>query len=162
MSVILSVLILSMLSGCGSRVKKIHEDDMKINLTNSFNKSFMENATWYYTSSDANAIGIKVLKSELEKNGVETNSVADYAVAYITANQIKGASEVQTAATEAGQDYVFFEYEHKAKDKEFSYLNCFYDNKDEYWIVSFACYKDAYQSFKNDFVKYAASVTFEN
>ena len=59
---------------------------MEITLPKGFQRATLENATWYYTSPDGLAMGIRHLKTDLEKSGLEANSLKDYAMAYIKAN----------------------------------------------------------------------------
>ena len=150
-------LMIFTLTACGPGKQVIKEDDMTITLTKDFQKGHKDNVTWYYTSSDAIAIGIKVLKTDLEKEGLETNSSSDYAEAYIKANEVPGSPQVKSE-----DNYVYFEYNDKVSGSDYSYLTCIYDDRDSYWMVSFACYKDAYVESSKDFFKWADSVEFGN
>ena len=154
---LVALLMLIMLSACGAGKQTVHEDNMSITLTKDFSKATLKNATWYYRSSDALVMGIKTYKTDLEKGGMEGDSAMDYAVAYIKANEIPGTPEVKTA-----DKYVYFEYSDKISKTEYSYLTCIYENVDCYWMVNFACYKDAYAASSKDFFKWADSVKFDN
>ena len=154
---ILICLMVFTLTACGPGKAVIKEDDMTITLTKDFQKGQKENVTWYYTSTDAIAIGIKVPKTDLEKEGLEINSASDYAEVYIKANDIPGNPQVNSK-----DNYVYFEYKDKISGSDYSYLTCIYDDSDSYWMVSFACYRDAYIESSKDFFKWADSVEFGN
>jgi hypothetical protein len=152
---VLGVLMISTLTSCGATTKTIKSEDMKITLSREYKESTLANATWYYTSPDGLAMGIRSLKDDVEKSGLECNSAQDYAAAYIKANNIPGSPKV----TKKG-DYVYFKYNHKVSGTDYSYLTCIYDHDDEYWLVNFACYKELYSEYEKDFFESADSVTF--
>lgn len=154
---LLSLLMMMVLTSCGPGKMKVHEDNMEITLTKDFQRSTLKNATWYYKSKDALAMGIKVDKLSLENDGQEINSASDYAALYIRANGIPGSPEIKTR-----DGYVYYEYTDTVSKTEFAYLTCVYDHGDSYWMVNFACYKDAYQESSGDFFKWADSVVFDN
>ena len=116
-----------------------------------------QNATWYYKSKDALVMGVKVDKLSLENDGLEINSASDYAALYIRANDIPGNPVIKTR-----DKYVYFEYTKTVSNTAFAYLTSVYDHGDSYWMVNFACYKDAYPESSGDFFKWADSVVFDN
>ena len=59
---------------------------MKMELSKQYKKGSLENATWYYTSPDGVAMGVKTSQNDLEKTGLEANSIQDYAEAYTRVN----------------------------------------------------------------------------
>lgn len=157
LSIMLIAMMLLTITSCGTASKEVHESGMVIKLPKGFQRSTMENATWYYQGSDAVAMGIRTYKTDLEKEGLESDSVQDYAAAYIKANSVPGDPEIQTS-----DKYIYFEYNAKVSGIDYSYLTCIYDHDDTYWLVNFACYKQAYQESRSDFFKWADSVEFEN
>ena len=156
--ILVSVLMMSFLTACGDKTQTIKSEDMEIKLSREYQKSTLANATWYYTSPDGIAMGIRSLKDDVEKSGLEVNSDQDYAEAYIRANSVPGFPKVQSS--ESDTDYVYFKYNRKVSGTDYSYLTCVYDNDDEYWIVNFACYKELYKDYEGDFFESADSVTF--
>ena len=152
--ILVTILLLS-LTACGSTTHTIKSEDMEITLSKEYKKSTLANATWYYSSPDGLAMGIRSLKDDVEKSGLEVDSVADYAAAYIKANNIPGSPSVKNK-----NGYVYFKYNHKVSGTEYSYLTCVYDNDDEYWLVNFACYKELYSEYEKEFFASADSVTF--
>ena len=157
LSLILIAMMLLTITSCGTAGKEVHESGMVITLPKGFQRATMENATWYYKSSDALAMGIRIYKSDLEKEGLESNSAQDYAAAYIKANSVPGDPEIQIE-----DKYIYFEYDAKVSGSAYSYLTCIYDHDDTYWLGNFACYKQAYKESRSDFFKWADSVEFEN
>ncbi len=153
-------MLISLLVGCGKKESTgddtIKSEGMSIVLGKQYQEAVLANATWYYTSPDGLAMGIRSKKDDIEKSGLEANSAQDYAEAYIKANSIPGSPKVKTKGK-----YVYFEYSRKVKGTDYSYLSCVYDNKDEFWLVNFACYKELYKEYKSDFFASADSVTFE-
>ena len=65
---LISLLMMMVLTSCGPGKMKVHEDNMEITLTKDFQRSTLKNATWYYKSKDALAMGIKVDKLSLEND----------------------------------------------------------------------------------------------
>ena len=159
--VILTVLMLiGLLVGCGKEEvpeeEPVKSEGMSIILGKQYQEATLANATWYYTSPDGLAMGIRSKKDDIEKSGLEANSAQDYAEAYIKANSIPGTPKVNSKG-----NYVYFEYSRKVSGTDYSYLSCVYDNKDEFWLVNFACYKELYNEYKADFFASADTVTFE-
>ncbi|MCR5215298.1 MAG: hypothetical protein K6E10_12865, partial [Eubacterium sp.] len=148
-------LLLFSLYGCGASTKVIESEDMSITIGKEYKKETLANATWYYASPDGMALGIRSLKDDVEKSGLEVDSASDYAEAYIKANSIPNSPSLSQ-----GDGYEYFEYTKKVSGTEFSYITFVYDNYDEYWIVSFACYKELYTTYKKDFIASADSVEF--
>ena len=153
----LSLLMIMILTSCGPGKMKVHEDNMEITLTKDFQRSNLQNATWYYKSKDALVMGVKVDKLSLENDGLEINSASDYAALYIRANDIPGNPVIKTR-----DKYVYYEYTKTVSNTAFAYLTSVYDHGDSYWMVNFACYKDAYPESSGDFFKWADSVVFDN
>ena len=129
---------------------------MEITLSKDYQKATLANATWYYTSPDGIAMGVRSSKEDIEKSGLEANSAQDYAEAYIRANNIPGSPKVNSK-----DNYLYFEYNRKVSGTDYSYLTCVFDNNDEFWLVNFACYKELYNEYKNDFFESADSVVFK-
>lgn len=153
--ILMACMMLAGLTSCGENTKTVKSEDMKITLSKEYQKGTLANATWYYTSPDSIAMGIRSLKDDVEKSGLEVNSASDYAEAYIKANNIPGSPKV-----ESREGYVYFTYKKKISGTDYSYLSCVYDHDDEYWLINFACYKELYGEYKNEFFKSADSVTF--
>ncbi len=159
---VLAVLLVFMMTfplcGCGGdKDKVVKSEGMSITLSKEYQKSTLANATWYYTSPDGLAMGIRSKKDDIEKSGLETNSVQDYAEAYIKANSIPGSPKVRQR-----NGYAYFQYNRKVSGTDYSYYSCVYDHGDEFWLVTFACYKELYNEYKEDFVASSNSVTFED
>ncbi|MBO4592200.1 MAG: hypothetical protein J5684_06550 [Eubacterium sp.] len=153
---LMAVLFMMSLTGCGSRYRTIKNEGMEITLSKDYQKATLANATWYYTSPDGIAMGVRSSKEDIEKSGLEANSAQDYAEAYIRANNIPGSPKVNSK-----DDYLYFEYNRKVSGTDYSYLTCVFDNNDEFWLVNFACYKELYNEYKNDFFESADSVVFK-
>lgn len=154
---VISMLLLVSLTGCGSTTHTVKAEDMEIVLSKEYKASTLANTTWYYESPDGIALGIRSRKEDVEKSGLEVETVKDYAEEYIKANSIPKSPEVKSRD---GKSYVYFEYSKTISGTEYSYLTCVYDNVDEYWLVSFACYKELYSTYKADFFDAADSVKF--
>ncbi len=153
---LMMAVLMGLATSCGEATQVVKSEGMEITLSKEYKKATLANATWYYTSPDGLAMGIRSKKDDVEKSGLEANSVQDYAEAYIKANSIPGSPKVKTKG-----NYVYFKYNRKVSGTDYSYLNCVYDNDDEFWLVSFACYKELYSSYEKDFFESADSVVFE-
>ena len=153
---LMMAVLMELTTSCGEATQVVKSEGMEITLSKEYKKATLANATWYYTSPDGLAMGIRSKKDDVEKSGLEANSVQDYAEAYIKANSIPGSPKVKTKG-----NYVYFKYNRKVSGTDYSYLNCVYDNDDEFWLVSFACYKELYSSYEKDFFESADSVVFD-
>jgi hypothetical protein len=157
LSLLLTFILLLSLTACGEEQDQVVKSEgMCITLSREYQKSTLANATWYYTSPDGLAMGIKSSKDDIEKSGLEVSSAQNYAEAYIKANSIPGSPKVRTR-----NDYTYFQYSRRVSGTDYSYYSCIYDHGDYYWLVTFACYKELYNEYKADFVNSSNSVTFE-
>lgn len=155
---IIMILAIAMsLTACGSAVQTVKSGEMEIKISKEYKASSLANATWYYTSPDSIAMGIRSSKEDIEKSGLEVNSLQDYVEAYIKANDIPKDTEVVST-----ESYEYFEYKRKVSGIMYSYITCAYDSSDAYWLVSFACYKEMYNDYRTDFLEAADSVKFTN
>ena len=156
LSILMIVFLMgSLLTACGSKTRTIKSEGMKMSLSKEYRKASLANATWYYESPDGLAMGIKSSKDDIEKSGLETDSVQDYAEAYIKANNIPGNPKVK-----AKGNYYYFTYKRKVSGTEYAYLTCVYDNDDSIWLINFACYKELFKEYKSEFFASADSVEF--
>ena len=153
--VLLTVMMLSLLTACG-KTKKFTGDGITITLSEVFVKKSNPEATFYYESPDIAVLGTRTDKSDIEMSGDEdTDSLEDYVQKFISANGIKSDVEVVDKG-----DYMYLETTENRNGTNYAYLISFYENEDDFWVVRFACYKEAYDSFKKNIKKYAKSVTF--
>lgn len=143
-----------LLTACGAEPKTITEEGMTITLTEDFSAATMDNATWYYESTDALVMGIRETKDELEQTGLEVNTLRDYAKAVIEANSLTGTT------IQERNDYLYIEYEKTVDGTNYSYMTCLYDHGEEYWLVNFTCYQQRYKKLKSNFLDWADSVSF--
>lgn len=153
----LCMIMLLSLTACGSETKTIKEANMKMELSKQYKKGSLENATWYYTSPDGVAMGVKTSQNDLEKTGLEANSIQDYAEAYTRVN----IGTNKTVKQKNG--YCYVKYNKVISGTDFSYINFFFDdNAGSYWVISFACYKEIYNEEESSFFASADSVEFIN
>ncbi len=145
------LLVLVLIVGCSSS-KVFDEGDFKITLTSDFEKSELEDVTYYYVSDDALVTALKETVEELSVLGITKDStIEDYAKLVIKANdkddeyQLKG-------------DYAYFEYEATVEGSDFYYIAVTYKAKDAFWLVNFMCTKKDKSLFKNKFFDWADSV----
>ena len=156
-ALLVTLFLLTLLSGCGEGERTVKSEDMTIKLGKEYKESTLANATWYYTSPDGLAMGIRSMKDDIEKSDLEVGSAHDYTEDYIKANNIPGNPKVKSK-----NSYVYFMHNKKVSGTKYSYLTFFYDHGDSYWMVSFACYKEMFKDYKADFFASADSVTFED
>ena len=155
------IMLAGLLAGCGKEIvpeeEPVKVEGMSIVLGKEYQESTLANATWYYTSPDGLAMGIRSRKDDVEKSGLEVSTARDYAEAYIKANSIPGSPTIRNRS-----EYAYFEYSRKVSGTDYAYLTCVFDNKDEFWLVNFACYKELYKEKKADFLNAADTVVFED
>ena len=151
------VLIVAVLSLTGCKAKRYSDlGGMSISMSEDMRAVKNKNATWAMTNGYINAVGIRTDSDDLEKSGLEVNSLSDYVAAYIKGNDIPDTVTVNTE-----DNYIYFTYDNK--ESKLTYVNFFYDNEDYYWLVSFACpMGKTYDLYRKDIFKWADSVKFIN
>ncbi len=154
-ALLIFVMLLS-LSGCG-KSKEFRSDELTITLTDDFVKKNNEEAAFYYEGPDVAVLGTKTSSADLEMTGdEETDSLIDYVHVFMEANGIDQSTEIVEK-----KNYYYIETSEKLGGTEYAYLISFYENGEDYWVVRFACYKEAYGSFKKYIKKWAKSVSFD-
>ncbi len=58
------------------------------------------------------------------------------------------------------KDYYYFTYNYKDDYDDIFYLTAMYINKDDFWIVNFACDNNKKEQYEDKFLEWADSVTF--
>ena len=152
---LLMVLFMAMLFITGCKEKRFSDlGGMAISMSEDMRVVKNRNATWAMTNGYINAVGIRTDSDDLEKTGLEVNSLSDYVAAYIKGNDIPDNVTVNTE-----DNYIYFTYNNK--ESKLTYVNFFYDNRDYYWLVSFACpMGNTYDLYRKDIFKWADSVKF--
>ena len=149
------LLSLSLFTACG-RAEKFQKGNISITLTEDFTEKPDEAAQFYYESPDVVVLGTKTSSQDLEKTGDEyADSFADYIQSYMSANGIS-----QNTTINEEKDFFYIETTERLNDTDYAYLISFYENEGDYWVVRFACYKEAYPSFEKNMKKWAQSVSF--
>ena len=59
------------------------------------------------------------------------------------------------------EDYIYFSYEKSMSGKTFYYLATTHKAEDAFWLIQFACDKDDKDEFKDKFLDWADTITFE-
>lgn len=151
--ILLGAIMLLSLTACSEK-KYSDLGGMTITLPNDMRKIRNKDATWAMTNGYITAVGIRTDSDDLEKTGLEVNSLADYVAAYIKGNDIPEDITVNTE-----DDYIYFSYNKKSAN--LTYVNFFYDNGDYYWLVSFACPKGkTFDLYRKEIFKWAGTVKF--
>ncbi len=153
--IILFILSLMCLLAC-SRNKKFTNGEITITLSNQYATSSVEKADWCYESPNAIVTGVKESKESLEKVGMEdVDSISAYAEGIVKEKGLK-SSDIKV-----GNGYLYFDSTKKISGSVYSYRTCIYSATDGYWVVSFACYKELFESQVKNFTAYADSVVIQ-
>lgn len=150
------VCVMMLLStACASEAadKVMTEGALNITLTDAFTKSSYEGYDFVYESRKIMVMGVCETQQEFNEVGMTVGTVREYAKLCMDAHGTDVS--LQTA-----DSYVYCEYDETVQGQNFSYYAAFYNNGDNYWVLSFATLKDDYESQKATIEKFASSVTY--
>ncbi|MDD2268730.1 MAG: hypothetical protein PHY15_04150 [Eubacteriales bacterium] len=154
---IVSLFILSvfLLNSCSAFVKEkpktFSDAGMKIELTNKFSKVSFEPYTVCYNSGK---VAVFALKEEFTLFSGINYSLEEYAEVVLKNNSL--SSEVKEV-----DGLVTFTFKKDVEKTNFSYFASVYKTTDAYWLIQFACESSDYETYKDEIIKYAKSVTFD-
>ncbi|MCI8331647.1 MAG: hypothetical protein HFE78_02330 [Clostridiales bacterium] len=140
-----------MLCSCGAaKEKEFSKEGFTITLTDAFKEQEIATQTVAYVSTKVSVSALKEEKSAFEDNDLDID-LSDYADLVIAANNL-------SAEAEEKDGLLCFTYDNSVSGQNFTYLATVFESSDAFWLVQFGCEKDKYDSFKEDFVKYAKTV----
>ena len=144
---------------CSPKATVFSKDGMEITLTEEFTEGKYYDMTAYYDSENATVSAFKEEFTLLEENGESSDmTLNEYAEILMKSGEVN--AEVKT---EDGLTY--FEYE-KTIDYEvysvtYIYYSVVYKSSDSFWLFQFACEKELYSEYSEQFEIWAKSVNFE-
>ncbi|MBQ3230809.1 MAG: hypothetical protein IJO64_05595 [Clostridia bacterium] len=154
LSIILVVACL--LSSCSIFGEKTFTvDELSITMSGMFIESEQEGAEAFYLTTDIGVLVHKETFEELEDKDyvIADLTEADYAKLRMEANEIE--AEI---VEESGS--VCYEYNFDSDGSSFRDLVVVKKGNNAFWVISFYCLEDSFESNKANFLKYASSVTF--
>ena len=129
--------------------------NMSVTLTNEFSDRNIDGYSACYESYDNLVMIIKDDRSFFED--FETYSLLQYGEDTITYNEFDSSVKLQN-------DYglVYFEYEYTDEETGdiYSYFVPMYKSDDAFWFFQFACFKEDYETNREQFIEWAKSVEF--
>lgn len=164
-SILVCVAILASLSSCAfvkdlmtrsvnllEREKEFVFEDLSITLTTSFMTLDFINDEFSFIWGDGNVtvMGIEV---DVGEEMIKEVSTEDYAAVY--ASELEGVSEDDIGDLN-GIPTILYSVDNG--DGVFTYLICFYETSDSFWVVMLGSEEDIYEEEYDNICKYAASV----
>lgn len=136
------------------RPKEFSEAGMTITLTNAFDEESYPGFTQCYESK---SVAVFTLKEDFSlAPGLEDYTLEEYAALVVQNNQVD-PSELENA-----QGVVFFDYVTQGSDgQDYYYMVTMHKGNDAFWLVQFATPESNQDKIYDQFLTWAASVTFE-
>lgn len=155
LALVMAGVMMMLFTACASQAadKVFTEGALSITLTDAFTKESYEGYDFVYQSNKIMVMGVCETQQQFNEVGMTVGTVQEYAKLCMEAHGTDVS--LQTA-----DSYVYCEYEEKVQGKDFSYYAAFYNNGDNYWVLSFATLKDDYADQKATIEKFASSVTY--
>lgn len=152
-AVVLGIIVGLVLSvpGASGEAKEFVYEQMHITLNDYFKETSSSGFDVCYESRD---IAVFVLKETLS----EDKTLEEYGEMVISANDMDSSVELQE---DSGLYYFEYDYAGSNPEEAIGYFAAVFKNGEDYWLIQFACYKESYQGYRNDFVEWSKSVRFE-
>ncbi len=125
-------------------------DELSITLTNKHQKVDLDDFTACYGTKNSEVYIINEPFDDYPE--FEPLSLTEYRDLFIKMNLIDDYK------TGVEGDLLFVEYEGLAEDSDYYVIAYFYKTDDNFWVVQFAAKENVFDSLRDDFSKYAASV----
>ena len=139
---------------CFKKEKTYSGNGMSITMEDGFYEKEIVAATYYLESTSAI---MHALKEEFQTLLPSSTTLQRYATMVQNNNRLE--SEVSSRENE---EYLYFEYEKTANGKDFFYLATVHKADDSFWLIQFACSQDDKEDYKDKFLKWADTITFDN
>lgn len=156
--VLFIAMMISVFAGCGSSEEK----EVSVNgfaVTLPANAKEMDQSlgytACYQVGNDIVIAAIEETKSSLQSLGLaEDATIDDYAalVAEVNGYNADDITKIN------GTDIPYFEYSSTVSGVDYKYIGACYESDDAFWFVNFGTTASKYDSVKEDFERWAASV----
>lgn len=156
--VLFLAMMISVFAGCGSAEdKEFSSNGFTVTLPG--NAKEMDQSLGYTVAyqigNDVIVAALKEEKSTLQSLGLaEDATVEEYAALVAEVNGYS-ADDVSTII---GTDIPYIEYSSTVDNVEYNYIGVCYESDDAFWFVNFGTTASRFDSVKNDFERWAASV----
>lgn len=153
------MLIMSVFAACGENTSEKEYTKNGLTITLPENAKEMDDSYGYSAAYQiGNTIVIAAMEESLDMLSSlgldETSTVEDYAKLVAEVNGYS-ADDVTTIT---GTDIPMFEYSSTVSDVEYKYIGSCYKGTDSFWFINFGTVASNYDSVKEDFERWAASV----
>ncbi len=158
--ILAACLLLGTLSGCGildelTADKTFSSNGMSISLRGDFRQTTYEGYTVVYENS---TIAVFCLEEKFSLfAGTGTDTLDAYAQLLLKANQLEGKSTVQHSDNLTWFDY---NWTNESLGVEYYYFTTVHMADDAFWMVQFAVPEAMAEGKKDDFIRWAQSVSF--
>ncbi len=152
---VLTLLLVSLSSCMKATPKEFASNGMTITLTNAFREKSVEGYTVCYDSAKVAVLALKESFSLLQ--GFENFTLDQYAHMVREANAAKAPGEIFEVEGLVAMEYTFF---NESEKQDFKYFCTMFKGTDAFWLVQFACKTQDYDNYKNSFVEWAKTISF--
>ncbi len=144
-----------LLCACSSDPKNFTVGDITITLTKAFKENKMNEFDAYITSSSVSFTAKKETINSLEHAGYEINSLDDYALEIVEANQ-KSKNDLKKRG-----NYIYFLSEGTKSGAKYTYVHCLFKGSGEYWICEFVCKSSDYSKLESNILGWADTIVIK-
>lgn len=135
-----------------TETKQITCEELTMNLASDYKEESKDSYDIYYTNNSSICIGIREPFDKLKDNGIEPESIDDYAKIVLE------KSEITADITSYNDNTRTFTWVKTINDKEYTYLGFITRSSGAYWLIQFACLSDSYNEKEAEFKRYYDSV----
>ncbi len=158
LSLILAMVLLLAFASCGkAQPKEFSSSGMTVTLTTAFRENTQAGYTVCYESSE---VAVFILKESFSiQPGVENLTLDEYADLVRQSNASKSPSAI---AKQDGFHTMEYDFLNEQENKTYSYYCTMFKGPDAFWLIQFACEEGDYDSYKETFLGWAKTVTFDS
>lgn len=158
LSLILAMTLLLAFTSCATaQPKEFSSSGITLTLTNAFKENTQAGYTVCYDSAKA---AVFILKESFSiQAGIENMTLDEYAELVRQSNASKSPSAIETQDGFRTMEYDFL---NETENQTYSYYCTMFKGPDAFWLVQFACKKGDYDSYKETFLEWAKTVSFDS
>lgn len=161
-AILTACMILTVLAaGCsrkeaGPGEKTFSNEGVTITLTDEFSEKMIGGKVAYYESETVKVTQMQETFTALEEAGIPTDiTLQRYVQAVINKNKLKD-SKLRLEG-----ELVYYTREETLYNRDYKYMTVVYKSADGFWSITFGVRKEKYDGCRDDFLKWASSVTIE-
>ena len=157
-SLFLALVMLVAFASCGTAAPKTFSaQGMSLTLTSAFKENTQAGYTVCYESSK---VAVFILKESFSlQPGLENLMLDEYAELVRQSNASKSPSAIEKQDGFHSMEYDFL---NEKENQTYSYFCSMFKGPDAFWLVQFACKDGDYDAYRDTFMDWAKTVTFDS